>query len=148
VVAALQALRGVQCTVAVTPVADLGDLPRVEHPRPRMHSLGFTPSEYSTGERRPQGGSTTTGNTHARRALREGAWAYRSPAQVRRPLQLRREQVSQPLQDLRWQAPVRLGRRSRQLRARGNNAHQVVGAIARELRAFMWAMAQEVPRTP
>jgi transposase len=36
VVAALEALRGVPCTVAVTLRAALGDLTRVEHPRPRM----------------------------------------------------------------------------------------------------------------
>jgi transposase len=45
VVEALQALRGVQCTVAVTPVAALGDLTRCENPRQRMHYLGLTPSE-------------------------------------------------------------------------------------------------------
>jgi transposase len=44
VVGALQALHGVQCTVAVTTVAALGDLPRCEHPRQLMHSLGLTPS--------------------------------------------------------------------------------------------------------
>ena len=69
VVEALQALRGVQFTVAVTTVAALGDLTRFENPRQLMNSLGLTPSEYSTGERRRQGGITKAGNTHARRAL-------------------------------------------------------------------------------
>jgi hypothetical protein len=32
--------------------------------------------------------------------------------------------------------------------AKGNNAHQVVVAIARELRAFMWAIAKQVPVPP
>jgi transposase len=86
VVDALQALRGVQCTVAVTTVAERGDLTRCDHPRQLMHSLGFTPSEYSTGERRHQGGITKTGTSHARRALVEGAWASRSPANIRRHL--------------------------------------------------------------
>ena len=44
VVEALQALRGVQFTVAVTTVAALGDLTRFETPRQLMHSLGLTPS--------------------------------------------------------------------------------------------------------
>jgi transposase len=148
VVEALQALRGVQCTVAVTTVAALGDLTRFETPRPLMHSLGVTPSEYSTGERRRQGGITKTGNTHARRALIEGAWAYRYPAKVSRHLQLRLEKVSKPIQDLSWKAQVRLCRRYRQLSARGKNANLVVVAIARELSAFMWAIAQKVPLTP
>jgi transposase len=148
VVDALQALRGVQFTVAVTTVAELGDLTRFENPRQLMNYLGLTPSEYSTGERRRQGGITKAGNTHARRALIEGAWAYRYPAKVSRHLQLRLEKVSQPIQDLSWKAQVRLCRRYRQLSARGKNANLVVVAIARELSAFMWAIAQEVPLTP
>jgi transposase len=75
VVDALQALRGVQLTGAVTTGAALGDLTRCEHPRQLMHYLGLPPSASSTGERRRQGGSTKTGNGHARRALVDGAWA-------------------------------------------------------------------------
>jgi transposase len=148
VVEAFQAWRGVPCTVAVTTVAARGDLTRFDHPRPLMHSLGFTPSAYSTGERRRQGGITTTGNTHARRALSEGAWASRSPANISRHLHLRLEKVPQPIQDMRWTAQVRLCQRYRQRSARGKNPNQVVVAIARELSAFMGAIAQEVPLTP
>jgi transposase len=148
VVEALQALRGVQFTVAVTTVAALGDLTRFETPRQLMHYLGFTPAEYSTGARRRQGGIPKTGNTHARRALVEGAWASRSPAKVSRPLQLRLEKVPKPIQDSSWKAQGRLCKRYRQRIARGKNAHQVVVAIARELSAFMWAIAQEVSLTP
>jgi transposase len=144
VVEALQALRGVQFTVAVTIVAELGDLTRFDNPRQLMSYLGLTPSEYSRGERRRQGGSTKAGNTHARRALVEGAWAYRYPAKVSRHLQLRLESVPKPLQDISWKAQVRLCRRYRPLSARGKHANQVVVAIARELSAFMWAIAQEV----
>jgi transposase len=148
VVDALQALRGVQFTVAVTTVAELGDLTRFENPRQLMNYLGLTPSEYSTGERRQQGGITKTGNCHARRALVEGAWAYRYPAKVSRHLQLRLEKVPKSIQDISWKAQIRLCKRYRQLSARGKNANQVVVAIARELSAFMWAIAQEVPLTP
>jgi transposase len=45
VVEALQALRGVQFIVAVTLVAELGDLTRVENPRQLMKYLGLIPSE-------------------------------------------------------------------------------------------------------
>jgi transposase len=41
---ALQALRGVQCTVAVTTVAELGDLTRFDHPRALMKCWGLIPS--------------------------------------------------------------------------------------------------------
>jgi transposase len=87
VVEALQALRGVQLTVAVTTVAELGDLTRVDNPQQLMSYLGLTPAAYSSGERRRQGRITKTGNSHARRALIEGAWAYRYPANVSRHLQ-------------------------------------------------------------
>jgi len=147
VVDALHALRGVQCTVAVTTVAELGDLTRFDTPRQLMHSLGLTPSEYASGERRRQGGITKTGNTHARRALVEGAWAYRYPAKVSRHLQLCLEKPPKPIQDVSGKAHVRLGKRSRQLSARGKNPHQVVVAMARELSAWMWAMAKQVPVT-
>jgi transposase len=143
-VEAFQALRGVQFTVAVIVAAELGDLTRLDHPRQLMSYLGLTPSESSRGERRRQGGSTKAGQTQARRALGEGAWAYRYPAKVSRHLQLRLEQVPKRLQAIRWKAPVRLCTRYRQLSARGQNAHQVGVAIARELTAFMWAMAQAV----
>jgi transposase len=73
VVEALQALRGVQVTVAVTLVAEFEDLSRFDNPRQLMHGLGRTPPEYSRGERRRQGGITKTGNTHAHRALVQGA---------------------------------------------------------------------------
>jgi transposase len=43
VVEALQALRGVQCTVAVTTVAARGDLTRVENPSQLMKCLGLIP---------------------------------------------------------------------------------------------------------
>jgi transposase len=148
VVDALQALRGVQFTVAVTTIAELGDLTRFDNPRQLMNYLGLTPSEYSTGERRQQGGITKTGNSPARRALMEGAWASRYPAKVSRHLQLRLEKVSTPIQDISWKAQIRLCKRYRQLSARGKKANQVVVAIARALRAFMRAIAQEVPLTP
>lgn len=77
VVEALPALRGVQCTVAVTLVAAMGDLTRCESPRELMKFMGLMPSEHSSGAQRRQGSITQAGNTHARRGLGEGAWASR-----------------------------------------------------------------------
>jgi transposase len=147
VVEALQSLRGVQFTVAITLVAELGDLTRFDNPRQLMSYLGLIPSEYSSGDRRRQGGITKAGNTHARRALIEGAWAYRYPAKVSRHLQVRLEQLPKPIQDISWKAQARLCQRFRRLLARGKHANQVVVAIARELVGFMWAIAQQVPVT-
>jgi transposase len=147
VVEALQALRGIQFTVAVTTVAELEDLSRFDNPRPLMKLLGLVPSEYSSAEKRRQGSITKAGNTHARRALVEGAWAYRYSAKVRRHLQLRLEKQPKSIQDISWKAQVRLCKRYRRLIARGKYANQVVVAIARELVGFMWAIAKEVPVT-
>jgi transposase len=148
VVAALQALRGVPCTVAVTTLAELGDLTRFDSPRQLMKFLGLIPSEYSSGERRRQGSITTAGNTHACRALVEGAWAYQYPANVSRHLQLRLETPPKAIQDLSGKAHVRLCQRYRKLMARGKHANQVVVASARELVGLMWAIAKHVAVTP
>jgi transposase len=133
--------------VAVTTVAALGDLTRLENPRQLRKYVGLTLSAYSRGERRHQGGITKTGNTHARRAFVDGAWASRDPAHVSRHLQRRLEKLPQPIQDTSWKAQGRLCNRYRHLSARGKNPHQVVVAIARELIAFMWAIAKQVPVT-
>jgi transposase len=144
-VEALQAVRGVQFTVAVTLVAALGDLTRVDNPRQLMTDLGLIPSAYSSGERRRQGALTTAGYTHVRRARVEGAWASRYPAQVSRHWQLRLAQLPKPIQDSSWQAQVRRCTRDRHLMARGQHANQVVVAIARALVGCLWALATQVP---
>jgi transposase len=117
----------VPCPGAVPLVAERGDLTRVEHPRPLLNSRGLLPAASSRGERRRQGALTTAGNTPARRALLDGAWAYRYPATVSRPLPRRLEQQPPTLQDISWQAHVRLGQRARRVIARGTHANPVGG---------------------
>ena len=143
-VEAIQALRGIQFIAALTRIAELGDLSRFDTPRQLMSYLGLVPSEHSRGERRRQGRITKTGNSHARRVLVEGAWAYRYPAKVSPHLQLRLEKVPKVIQDMSWKAQVRLGKRYRRLVARGKQVNQVVVALARQMAAFVWALAREV----
>lgn len=145
VVQALQALRGVQWVVAITVVAELGDLTRFDNPRQLAAYVGLIPSEYSSGNTRHQGGITKAGNGRARRALIEAAWAYRHPAKVSAHIQRRVDQLPKRIQDIGWKAQVRLCKRFRRLTARGKHANVAVTAIARELIAFMWAIAKEVP---
>ena len=147
VVQALQALRGVQWLVALTVVAELGDLTRFDSPRQLSAFVGLVPSEDSSGRRRRLGRITKTGNARARRALVEGAWAYRFPAKVSAHIQRRVESLPTPLQDIGWKAQVRLCQRFRRLVARGKHSNVAVTAIARELLAFMWAIAKTVPIT-
>ena len=69
VVAACQAMRGVSFLVAVTFVAEIGDVRRFESPRQLMAFLGLVPCERSTGDTVRRGGLTLAGNRRARRAL-------------------------------------------------------------------------------
>ena len=144
VVHALQALRGVQWLVAITVVAELCDLTHFTSPRQLAAFVGLTPSEYSSGSSRRQGGITKAGNGRARRALIEGAWAYRYPAKVSQHIQTRIDTLPKPIQDIGWKAQVRLCKRFRRLVGRVKHPNVVVTAIARELIAFMWAIAKEV----
>jgi len=136
---------GVQWLVALTVVAELGDLTRFDNPRQLAAFVGLTPSEYSSGESRRQAGITKTGNARARRVLIEGAWAYRYPAKISPHIQRRIGRLPKVARDIGWKAQVRLCKRYRRLLARGKHANVVTTAIARELLAFMWAIAKEVP---
>ena len=147
IVQALQALRGVQWVVAITVVAELGDLTRFDSPRQLAAFVGLIPSEYSSGPARRQGGITKAGNGRARRALIEAAWAYRHPAKVSQHIQTRIDGLPKPIQAIGWKAQVRLCKRFRRLTGRGKHPNVAVTAIARELIAFRWAIAQEVPLT-
>jgi len=128
-------------------VAEIGDLTRFDTPRELMQFLGLIPSAYSSGEQRRQGSITKAGNTHARKAVVEGAWAYRYPAKVSRHLQLRLEKPPKMIQDLSWKAQVRLCTRYRRLVSRGKHATVVTVAMARELVGCMGAIATQVPLT-
>jgi transposase len=143
-VEAYQALRGVQLTTAVAVAAELGDITRFDSPRQLAAFVGLIPSEDSSGDRRRLGAITKSGYSHARRALVEGAWAYRHPAKVSEIIRKRLDPLPKPIQDISWKAQVRLCKRFRRLTARGKNPNVVVTAIAREVAAFMWAIAQEV----
>ena len=144
-VEAYQAMRGVQTHTAVTIAAELGDLTRFDNPRQLAAFVGLIPSEYSSGESRRLGPITKAGNGHARRALVEAAWSYRYPAKVSAHLQKRIDHCPKPAQEISWKAQVRLCKRYRHMVARGKNANVVVTAIAREILAFLWAIAREVP---
>ena len=144
VVEAFQAMRGVSLLVAVTMAAEVGDLSRFDHPRQLMAYLGLVPSEHSSGETVRRGSITHAGNGHARRALVEGSWTYRHPARVSRHLADRLEHLPQAVREIAWKAQVRLCQRYRRLQASGKRSQVIVTAIAREMAAFLWAIAQEV----
>jgi transposase len=145
VVKALHALRGVSRIVAATMIAELGDITRFEKPGKLMAFLGLVPSEHTSGQKRRQGAITKTGNGHARRVLVEAGQAYSYQARITPPLLKRQEGVSQEVKDISWKCQVRLCARFRRLTAAGKNRNTVVTAMARELAAFMWSIAKQVP---
>jgi transposase len=144
VVNALQACRGIQLLHAARIVAELGDLSRFSHPRQLMSYRGLIPSEDSSGERRRQGSITKAGNSSARRALVEAAWAYQYMAKVSGLIARRQAKAPKAALDIAWKAQVRLCAKFRRLAARGVNRNKIVVAIARELAGFVWAIAQRV----
>ena len=145
VVKALQAMRGVSLHVAVTTVAELGDLKRFDNPRKLMSYLGLVPSEHSSGGSRRTGSITKArGNGHVRRALVEAAQTYRLKARIGKELLARQTGLSKQVYDIAWKAQVRLCSRFRKMEARGKKYQTIICAIARELCAFMWAIAKEV----
>lgn len=140
VVAALQALRGIDVVSAIGLVAEIGDLSRFEHPRKLMGYLGLVPSEYSSGQRVARGSITKTGNAHARRLLTEAAWNYRFKARIGYRAQQRQEDLPQQIKDMAWKAQLRLTARFARLNARGVQINKVCVAVARELAGFIWAI--------
>ncbi len=144
VVNAIQAMRGIGFIAAVTILAEIGDLSRFDNPRQLMGYLGLTPSEDSTGDTIRRGGITKAGNGRVRRILVESAWTYRFPARVGVAKLTKVQELPKPIVDIAWKAQARLCARYRALLAKGKKPTVAVTAIAREMAAFIWAIAREV----
>lgn len=139
-VARLSALRGISTLGAMVLLGELLDLKRFDSPRHLMAFVGLTPSEYSSGGKRSQGGITKAGNSHVRRILVEASWSYRH-----RPAlgpKARRALADQPadVATIAKKAQQRLHNRYSRLVARGKKSQVAVTAVARELCGFIWAM--------
>jgi transposase len=137
-------MRGASFLVAVTMAAEIGDLRRFDNPRQLMAFLGLVPRERSTGEVVRRTGLTLAGNRRARRVLVEAAWSYRYPARVSELLRARLEGLPKAVRDIAWKAQIRLCARYRHLGAAGKKLPVVIAAIAREMAAFLWAIAHHV----
>jgi len=85
------------------------------------------------------------GNRHARRVLIEAAKAYRHRAKVSEQIRARQQALPPAVCEIAWRVQVRLCGRFRKLLARGKHPNTVTAAIARELAAFMWAIAKLQP---
>jgi transposase len=137
----------VRLLVAVGVIAELGDLTRFDHPRKLMSYLGLVPSEHSSGGKRHLGAITKCGNGRARRLLIEGAHSYRYPANISTDMQLRQEGLPKDIVDTAWKAQLRLCRRYQRMSRQGKHYNLIIAAIAREMVAFIWAIAKDVVLT-
>jgi transposase len=114
----------------------------------KVRFLGL-PSEHSSGSRVTRGGITKTGNSHVRRPPDvESAWAYQHKPWIGGWLEKRLRPLEPEIQQISWKAQWRLHTRYKKLSARGKNKPQIVAAIGRELRGFLWAIAVRVEARP
>jgi transposase len=143
-VTALMALRGVDFIAATTLLAEIGDLSRFCTPRELMAWLGLVPSEHSTGERVRRGAITKTGNRRARRMLIQCAWSYRHPPRVGSDKLAKVAAAPEAVREIAWKAQTRLTARFRALCRAGKLDVVAITAVARELAAFIWAIARAV----
>jgi transposase len=145
-IAALQALRGIQKVSAATLVAEIGPLSRFSKPKMLMGYSGMVSRENSTGDSVRRGAITKTGNAHVRRIVGEAAWAYQFRPVLSPFLKKRQEGLSEEVKEIAWKAQHRLCSRFRRLTAKGKLRQKVATAIGRELLGFVWAIGMQVDK--
>ena len=144
VIQVLQALRGIALIHAVTLAAEIGSFKRFRSPMQLMAFLGLVPRERSSGESSRKGGMTKAGNAYLRRLFVEAAWSYRHRPAVKGELAKRLENQSAQVQAISWKAQKRLhDKYMRLILKRGKHKNVAIGAVARELVGFVWAIACE-----
>jgi transposase len=146
VIQALQTLRGVALLTAATLVAEIGSFMRFRSPAQLMAYIGLVPREYSSGQSVKRGRMTKTGNAHLRRTLVESAWSYRHRPAIKNDLEKRQENQSLEVQAISWKAQNRLHLKYRKIVLKGKHKNIAIGAVARELVGFVWAIACQIEK--
>ncbi len=144
-VARLRCFRGIDTLTALTVLVEVCDFHRFGSPRPFMSFVGLVPCERSSGPTERRGSLTKTGNAHLRRVLIEAAWHYQHRPGGSAALRARRAGQPAAAVALAEQAETRLHRRFCRLVARGKRSVVAVGAVARELCGFLWALMVHAP---
>ena len=139
-VSRLRAFKGLDYTIALAVVCEIGDFRRFASAKAFMSYLGFVPSENSSGGKRNQGGITKAGNGHLRRLLVEGAWHYTKNARTGKRLEQRRQNSPADAIDAADRALHRLHKKYLRLVFKGKHKNVAVTAVARELAGFIWAV--------
>jgi transposase len=136
----LRCLRGVSTLTAVGLCVEVADWRRFTGSTIGSY-LGLVPAEYSSGQRRVQGGITKTGNSHARRLLVEAAWHHRRPLRVSRERARRADGQPAAVRARAEAGNRRLHQRWCRLEQRGKRPTVSVVAVARELSGWCWSLA-------
>lgn len=145
IIQVLQSLRGIGLLTAITIAAEIGSFARFRSPAQFMAYLGLVPCEYSSGQSTRRGKMTKAGNSRLRRSLIESAWSYRHRPVVKGDLAKRLEGLPAEVQLISWKAQERLHQKYRRLVfAKNKHKNVAVGAVARELTGFIWAVARTV----
>ena len=139
-VKALMGLKGVDLVTAFTIMAELGDLSRFDSAPQFMAYLGVVPGEHLSGSKVRRGSMTKTGNGHVRKVIVEAALSYRLKPLKSKALLQRQDGLDPEVHQISWEAQKRLSHRYRHLTQAGKEKTVAIGAIARELAGFIWAI--------
>ena len=134
-------LRGISTLTGFALAVEIGDWARFSGASIGAY-LGLTPSEYSSGTSRSQGGITKTGNSHARRLLVEAAWHHKPRYdRIGKTMLQRWDQAPAAARARGHAGNQRLHRQWVRFEARKKRATIANVAIARELAGWCWSLA-------
>jgi transposase len=136
----LRAFRGIDYLTALALICEIGDFRRFPSAGAFMSFLGLVPSEFSSGNRRNQGGITKTGNTHIRKLLTESAWHYPRVVRPSKRLAERRVGTSELVIARADKAMRRLHDKYYQMIHRKKNACVAITAVSRQLAGYIWGV--------
>jgi transposase len=125
---------------------EIGSFIRFRSPALIMVYIRLMPREYSSGQSVKRGRMTKTGNAHLRWTLVESAWSYRHRPAIKNDLEKRQENQSLEVQAISWKAQNRLHLKYRKLILKGKHKNIAIGAVARELVGFVWAIACQMEK--
>jgi transposase len=136
----LRAFRGIDYLTALALVVEIGDFRRFPSAGAFMSYLGLVPSEYSSGQRRNQGGITKAGNGHIRKLLVESSWHYIRVVKESKRLSKRREGTSEVVIARADKAMRKLHDRYYKMIHQRKNDCVAITAVARQLAGYLWGV--------
>jgi len=133
-------IKGVSEITAFCVLVEIGDMTRFRTSGAFSAYLGLVPSEDSSGDKTNRGSITKTGNTHARKALIEAAWAQnRVKSAYTRIPEGTDPEIARAIRSIN----TRLKRRRERLLWVNRRKSCVANtAIAREMAVSFWALAR------